>query len=87
MVEVTIKDMLVGEKAYVIPWAVIVDLSGAVWIRADYPFHSEPKGTAQALIEKRADGFTVKVPRSYRYRLETISAEIKASLLPVIKIS
>jgi hypothetical protein len=89
MARVTIKDMIVGEEAYTVPWSVQVDQHGRCWIRGDYTFTYEQFGTSQMPIKRTARGFEIKVSRNEQYDQVFISPEarLQMELLPVVKIS
>jgi hypothetical protein len=88
LARVTIKDMIIGEQAYTVPWSVQVDQEGRCWIRGDYDFTHRPFGTSKMSIRRLADGFEISTSRDSQYEQIRISPEAKAhmSLLPVIKI-
>jgi hypothetical protein len=89
MARVTIKDMLVGEQAYTVPWSIQVDQDGMCWIRGDYAFTHRQFGTSKMTILRTAGGFEVEVTRGTQYEQVHISPEAKSQmfLLPVVKIS
>jgi hypothetical protein len=58
---VGIKDMIEGEEAYTVPWAIWVDREGKLRINGEYDFHSEPHGTASMRIKKRGNEILVDV--------------------------
>ena len=88
MTRVTIKDMIVGEEAYTVPWSVQVDLEGQCWIRGDYAFTHREFGTSKMSIKRTNSGFEVSVARGTQYEKVHISSEARAqmALLPVISI-
>lgn len=88
MVRVTIKDMIVGEHAYTVPWSIQVDQEGSCWIRGDYAFTHRQFGTSRMSIKRTTDGFEVRVDTDSQYEQVYISPEAKLqmTLLPVVKI-
>jgi hypothetical protein len=88
MIRVSIKDMIVGERAYTVPWSIQVDTEGRCWIRGDYTFTDQPRGTSNMPIKRDNDGFEVQVSRGLQYERAHISPETRSQmdLLPVIKI-
>jgi hypothetical protein len=89
MARVTIKDMIVGEEAYTVPWSIQVDQEGKCWIRGDFTFTHNQFGTSQMQIKRTNSGFEVQVSRGEQYEPTYISPEAVAhmNLLPVVKIS
>jgi len=60
--EVKISSLFDGEVVYVVPWAILADEAGMLWIRGVYTFSREPHGTSH-----------VQIVRSDRYILVTRS--------------
>lgn len=89
MVRVSIKDMVVGEQAYTVPWSIQVDQDGQCWIRGDYAFTHKPFGTSQMPITRTRQGFEVHVSPGTQYEPAHISSETLArmGLLPVVRIN
>ena len=89
MVQVTIKDMIVGEEAFAVSWAMQVDQDGQCWIRGDYDFTSQPFGTSEMRIKKTRDGFEVTVPHDKHYTPRYLSPEDHElmTLMPVVKVN
>jgi len=88
MIRVTIKDMVVGEEAYTVPWSIQVDQDGRCWIRGDYNFSHRPFGTNQMKIRRTRDGFEVQVPPGEQFDAGRISSQARSQmgLLSVVKI-
>jgi hypothetical protein len=89
MARVTIKDMIVGERAFTVPWSIQVDQHGRCWIRGDYTFTYQPFGTSRMPIKRTNGGFVVNVSPSERYEQVYISpqARYQMDLLPVVRIN
>jgi hypothetical protein len=89
LVRVTIKDMIVGEQAYTVPWSLQVDHKGRCWIRGDYTFTHREFGTSKMSIRRMGDGFEVQIDQGTQYDQIYISpeAQCQMSLLPVVKIN
>lgn len=89
LARVAIKDMIVGEQAYTVPWSMQVDMSGSCWIRGDYAFTHRQFGTSKMLITRTIQGFEVDVNRGEQYEQVHIATEAKLqmALLPVVKVS
>jgi hypothetical protein len=89
LVRVTIKDMIIGERAYTVPWSMQVDQQGRCWIRGDYSFTHQQFGTSRMSIRRTLDGFAVTADRHTQYEPAFIPPEAQAhmSLLPVVEIS
>jgi hypothetical protein len=89
MARVTIKDMIVGEQAYSVPWSLQADQEGRCWIRGDYAFTHRAFGTSKMSIKRTRSGFEVEVSHDTQYDLVYISPEAKTqmNLLPVVRIS
>lgn len=88
MARVTIKDMIIGEKAYTVPWSIQVDQFGRCWIRGDYTFTHRPFGTSRMPIRRTGGGFEVQVSPTEQYEQVYISPEARyqMDLLPVVRI-
>lgn len=88
MARVTIKDMIIGEKAYTVPWSIQVDQFGRCWIRGDYTFTHRPFGTSRMPIRRTSGGFEVQVSPAEQYEQVYISSEARyqMDLLPVVRI-
>ena len=86
---VTIKDMIIGEETFTVPWSVQVDHEGMCWIRGDYAFTHRQFGTSKMPIARTGNGFEVEVSWGTQYEEAHISPEAKSqmALLPVVKIS
>ncbi len=89
MIRVSIQDMLIGEEAYTVPWAIQVDQNGQCWIRGDYSFSRRPFGTNQMRIRRTASGFEVEIPAGEKFDTNYISPQTKSrmGLLSVVRIS
>jgi hypothetical protein len=89
MTRVTIKDLIIGEQAYTVPWSIQVDQDGRCWIRGDYAFTHRQFGTSRMAIRRTSNGFEVEVARDTQYERVHISPEARSqmALLPVTKIS
>jgi hypothetical protein len=79
--------MGVGEEAYTVPWAVMVDQDMNCWINGSYPSHRHPGGTVQMRIRRTERGVDVlHIPSDHRYRpsrdISWVGAE-ESDLLPV----
>ncbi len=88
LARVTIKDMIVGEKAYTVPWSLQVDQNGVCWLRGDYAFRHRKFGTSTMMITRTAEGFEVKVSAGTRFEQLCLppGARSRIILLPVVKI-
>ena len=61
--EVTIKDMIIGESGYTVPWAMYAERDGTLWLNGDYMFEKEPGGTVEMKIERVNGGYKVDIRR------------------------
>jgi len=59
LIRTTIADLVIGESAYVVPWAIAVDEWNRVWIRTDFEFRKAPFGTSQVKVTRRSRYFGV----------------------------
>jgi len=59
--EHTIDNMEVGEKGFTLPWGMTVDEHLRCYLCKTYPCRPEAGGTLEMPIERRADGYYVKV--------------------------
>jgi hypothetical protein len=89
LARVAIRDMIVGEQAFTVPWSIQVDHEGMCWIRGDYAFTHREFGTSKMPITRTSSGFEVEVSWGMQYEQVYISPEAKSqmTLLPVVKIS
>lgn len=75
--EVKISSLFDGEVVYVVPWAILADEAGMLWIRGDYTFAREPRGTSHVQIV-RSDRY-ILVTRStlgdHRYERRPVDSE------------
>lgn len=59
-----IKDMIAGEEAWTVPWAMHADERGDLWLHGGYSWVAKsdgPMGTANMLIKRVRGGFEVDV--------------------------
>lgn len=62
-----IRDLQIGERAWTVPWAMVVDRNGGAKLNGNYSAHSQPEGTVQLAIERVAAGFCVWLPPDYQW--------------------
>jgi hypothetical protein len=60
--EITIKDLQVGESGYTLPWGMWIDLEDHCWLNPDYPVTGEVKGTSRMWVERKENGYHVGRP-------------------------
>lgn len=66
MIERTLRDLVIGESAYVVPWMMWVDTDRKCWLLLSAHPNREPHGTACMRVEVRKDGWHVwKAPGDY----------------------
>ena len=89
--ETTIKDLLDFEEwVYTVPWAMVADESGRLWIDGGYGFSKIPGGTFSMAIKKQGDYILVRKDtiNDYKYkRRDLYSAHVgsyEENYLPVI---
>lgn len=70
LIKPSVKDMQVGQHAFITPWGMWVDDQKRCWLHPDYTIHDSEGGTVTLRIERRADGFHVHAPRGYAWPLE-----------------
>jgi hypothetical protein len=89
LARVTIKDLIVGEEAYTVPWSIQVDENGRCWIRGDYAFTHRQFGTSKTFIKRTIEGFEVEVMRGTQYEQSRLSPEarLQMDLMPIVSIS
>lgn len=58
----TIASLREGESAWVVPWAMSVDVDRRCTLKADFGISDRPGGTVAMRVERRADGFHVWIP-------------------------
>ena len=89
LARVTIKDMIIGEQAFAVPWSIQVDQDGNCWIRGDYAFTHRKFGTSKMLIRRTSNGFEVHVSQDAQYEPVHISPQAVSymALLPVVTIN
>lgn len=81
-VERLVSDMEIGEKAYVVSWAMEVDLDRVLYMRLHHTIYNTPHGTAHLLIERTKTGFNVyeSIIKEFRYFIRNV---VKHNTLPV----
>jgi len=72
-----IKDMLIGETGWTVPWAATVDKLGEYWIRPDYDIESELHGTVAMKVTRRNDFFEIEISSDSHWILPASTEEIK----------
>lgn len=65
----TLAQMPVGGSGYTVPWAMAV-FSGSndCYLNGSYTFHEQPGGTVRMHVERRRDGYYVKLVRDHKYQ-------------------
>ena len=58
---ITIKDMILGEEGFVVPWAMFANPDRTLWLNGNYTFGREPGGTVQMLVKKVTGGYEIDV--------------------------
>ena len=61
LVEVALKDVLIGESVYVVPWAMYAETDGELFINGKYDFHLSSFRTSQMKLTRMKDGFVVDI--------------------------
>lgn len=81
---ITVSSLMEGETVYVVPWSIVVDERGALWIRGGDSFTREPCGTSHVQIRRSAETFIVgrDTIGDYTYTRQPIPS--KVGLFPVI---
>jgi hypothetical protein len=75
----------VGKSGFTVPWAMVVTPNRSCFLRAGYTFHPAPFGTAAMHVTRHADGYEVKLDRSFRYTPQP--AGDTADLIPVLRLT
>lgn len=86
----TVRNMQVGEIAFAVPWAVAVTSDQRAYINGAYNVNENPAGTSKMRVERRAHGFAVEVPSSYKYDMtDTLpwSGSQADDILPVLELN
>ena len=50
--EKSIEDMAIGEKGYIVPWALEFDKQGNAYLNTGFTIHSSPEGTVSMPIKR-----------------------------------
>lgn len=82
--EVTVSSLLDGETAFVVPWAIVADEEGHLWIRGDYRFTHEPHGTSHVEISRQGDSISVAKQTIGDHRYRRSPSLPGNSLIPVV---
>jgi hypothetical protein len=67
----TLSSMFVGDRAYVVPWAMWVDEDRRCWLYANESADDRPRGTSCMEVAREADGYHVYLPPSDHDRPRT----------------
>lgn len=65
-----IKDLIVGETAYAVPWSVWVRLNGTAAINGSFNFEEHPSGTLSMEIKKVGPKIQVNLKTIGNYKFE-----------------
>lgn len=65
-----IGSMETGQTGYAVPWAMLADMDGKLWLKPEYDLRAEPAGTCQMRVELRADGYHVTPAPGNTYQNE-----------------
>ena len=68
-IEKTISTMFPGETLYTVPWALVVDEDGEIWLRGEFAVSEEPGGTVQMQVHREPGGYKVMLDPSYKYHV------------------
>ncbi len=100
MLESTLGDLKVGEKAMTTPWAVWFDMKGKGHLHPQYPAVSVDEAKAEfaarngnytvtMLVERRADGYHIWVPAGEQYQRQDKPGYVggeNLKYIPVVKV-
>jgi hypothetical protein len=64
--EITIKDMIIGETGWIVPWGMYADSDGYLYVNGGYTYSNVPGGTVDTKIEMTSRGLIVDISRSRR---------------------
>lgn len=54
-------DMKPNDFAYVVPWAIKVDIDGRCWVDKAFRAHHHPGGTVDCLVVRKHSGFEIDI--------------------------
>lgn len=80
---ITISSLMEGETAYVVPWSIVADQEGRLWIYGDRPFSREPRGTSHVKISRSGDFVVVAKDSIGDHTYERRPVDPGDSMLPV----
>lgn len=86
----TLAEMEVGDVAYTVPWAMVIDSDRYCWLQSSFASHAQPGGTMQMRVERREDGFHVQCSRLTPREVETQQrshADVPADAIPVAELT
>ncbi len=72
-----------GSIGYAVPWAVMVDRDGNMWIHGGYPVSPYRGGTVQMLVKRTEDGVQVGRRSMGVYTVPYIGSE-EEDMLPIV---
>lgn len=81
---ITISSLMEDETVYVVPWSILADEKGRLWIRGDYSFLREPGGTFHVKITRSGEAVIVDKGSIGDHTYERRPLPPGGSMLPVV---
>ena len=84
METITISSLLEDETVYVVPWSIVADDEGRLWIRGDFGFTRESAGTSHVRITRSGESVVVDRRTIGDHSYERRPVHAGGPMLPVV---
>jgi hypothetical protein len=78
-----LKDMIEGETAYTMSWAMYADYDGFLWLNGNYPIRSDAEGTATMKVTKKNGNYIVDISGCRNFSLDKSGAHFAGEFTPL----
>jgi hypothetical protein len=84
METITISSLMEDESVYVVPWSIVADHEGRLWIQGDMDFRREPAGTSHVRITRSGENVFVEKDTIGDYTYQRYLVLPEGQMLPVV---
>lgn len=84
METITISSLMEDETVYIVPWLIVADEEGRLWIRGDYSFSREPQGTSHVKVTRSGESVIVDKDSIGDHTYKRCPLDRESSMLPVV---
>lgn len=81
---ITISSLMEDETVYVVPWSIVADEEGRLWIRGNYRFSREPQGSSHVKVTRSGESVIVDKDSIGDHTYERSPLQRQSSMLPVV---